>query len=161
MVSPPPGGRDSLLKQLTLLARAVEGELNGALRAVLDDSLRPAHYAVFRYLDPAGSRVGDLAEAAGMTQQSMGELVTHLERRGYVERRVDRSDRRARLVVVTNSGRAALTTAAGHLATIEHRLGEHLGADGLADLRRLLVRAGAAFAPSEVSGAEGAAGSRT
>lgn len=149
MVSPPAGEHDSLLKQLTLLTRAMEGELNRALRAALDDSLRPAHYAVFRYLDPAGSRIGDLAEAAGMTQQSMGELVTHLENRGYVERRVDPADRRARLVGVTKSGRAALTTAARRLATIEHRLGEHLGAGGLADLRRLLVRAGTAFVPTE------------
>nr|WP_246462035.1 MarR family winged helix-turn-helix transcriptional regulator [Nocardia transvalensis] len=115
------------------------------MRATLDDSLRPAHYAVFRYLDPAGSRVGDLAEAAGMTQQSMGELVTHLERCGYVERRVDPSDRRARVVMVTESGTAALKAAAGHLAGIERRLGEHLSAEGLADLRSLLRRAGSAF----------------
>ncbi|RDI49773.1 MarR family winged helix-turn-helix transcriptional regulator [Nocardia mexicana] len=137
----------TLLKLLTILARAVEQELNRELRAALDDSLRPAHYAVFRYLAPDGSRIGDLADAAGMTQQSMGELVTHLERRGYVERRVDSADRRARLVVVTDSGRAALKTAAGHIADIERRLSEHLGPGGLADLRRLLARAGTAFAP--------------
>lgn len=142
---PPDDKNASLLKLLTLLTRSVEQELNRELRANLDDSLRPAHYAVFRYLDPAGSRIGDLAEAAGMTQQSMGELVSHLERRGYVERRVDPADRRARLVVVTESGRGALTIAARHLDGIERRLSNHLGQNGLAELRGLLGRAGAAF----------------
>ncbi|WP_433560710.1 MarR family winged helix-turn-helix transcriptional regulator [Nocardia sp. CA-151230] len=146
--SPPNGDEhDSLLKLLTLLTRSVERELNQQLRAVLHDSLRPAHYSVFRYLDPAGSRVGDLAEAAGMTQQSMGELIAHLERFGYVERRVDPSDRRARLVVATDTGRSALATAAEQIADIEDRLGAQLGTGGLLQLRSLLARAHMVLTP--------------
>ncbi len=138
---------DSLLKLLTVLTRSVERDLNRELRATLDDGLRPAHYAVFRYLAPGGSRIGDLADAAGMTQQSMGELVTHLERRGLVERRVDPADRRARLVAVTESGRDALKTARDHITAIEHRLADHLGRDHLSALRHLLARAATAFPP--------------
>ncbi|NEW45719.1 winged helix DNA-binding protein [Nocardia cyriacigeorgica] len=118
----------SVLKLLTLATRAVERELNRELRAVLGGDLRPAHYAVFRYLDPAGSRVTALADAAGMTQQSMGELVTHLERQGLVERRVDPADRRARLVVLTESGRTALGLAADRIGRIEGDLRRRLGA---------------------------------
>ena len=121
-------------------------ELNRELRASLDDSLRPAHYAVFRYLAPGGSRIGDLADAAGMTQQSMGELVTHLQRCGYVERRSDPDDRRARLVVATAAGRSALAVAAGYLAALEERLEDQLGAAGLTNLRTLLARAHAVLA---------------
>ncbi|UGT61680.1 MarR family winged helix-turn-helix transcriptional regulator [Nocardia asteroides] len=106
--------------------------------------LRPAHFAVFRYLEPDGSRIGALAEAAGMTQQSMGELVGHLERAGLLRREVDPADRRARLAVPTEAGRAALRIAADRLAALEHRVIGAVGADGVAELRRLLTAAGTA-----------------
>ncbi|WP_029929197.1 MarR family winged helix-turn-helix transcriptional regulator [Nocardia otitidiscaviarum] len=129
---------ESILKLLVRTTRAVEDELNRALRAELHPDLRPAHYAVFRHLEPEGSRVTALADAAGMTQQSMGELITHLERCGYVTRTVDPADRRARRVVLTASGHAALATAARRLAEIEARLSAALGDSGFAELRRQL-----------------------
>ncbi|WP_063062509.1 MarR family winged helix-turn-helix transcriptional regulator [Nocardia sienata] len=133
----------SLLKLLTLAARAVEAELNDELRTRLAAPLRPAHYAVFRYLDPAGSRVGELAAAAGMTQQSMGELVGELERAGLVRRQVDPQDRRARRVVCTEPGLAALELAGERIARIEDRIRADVGEGGAAELRRLLIRVAA------------------
>ncbi|MEU1524234.1 MarR family transcriptional regulator [Nocardia rhamnosiphila] len=130
----------SLLKLLTLATRAVEAELNDELRTRLAAELRPAHYAVFRYLDPAGSRVGELAAAAGMTQQSMGELVGQLERAGLVCRQVDPQDRRARRVVCTEAGLVALELAGERIARIEDRIRAEVGADGAVELRRLLSR---------------------
>ncbi|WP_459545319.1 MarR family winged helix-turn-helix transcriptional regulator [Nocardia sp. X0981] len=135
----------SLLKLLTVAARAVETELNRELRPRLDEELRPAHYAVFRYLDPAGSRVGELAAAAGMTQQSMGELVGGLERAGLVRRRVDPADRRARQVVCTEAGAAALRLASERLTRIEERVVAEVGEGGMEDLRRLLDRVAVAL----------------
>ncbi|WP_433492267.1 MarR family winged helix-turn-helix transcriptional regulator [Nocardia grenadensis] len=133
----------SLLKLLTLAARAVETELNAELRPRLAAELRPAHYAVFRYLDPAGSRVGELAEAAGMTQQSMGELVGQLELAGLVRREIDPQDRRARRVVCTGTGLAALEMAGERIARIEDRIRADVGEDGALELRRLLARVAA------------------
>ncbi|MGA6207674.1 MarR family winged helix-turn-helix transcriptional regulator [Nocardia testacea] len=130
----------SLLKLLTLATRAVEAELNDELRPRLGAELGPAHYAVFRYLDPAGSRVGELAAAAGMTQQSMGELVGRLERAGLVRRQVDPGDRRARRVVCTAAGSAALELAGERIGRIEERIRADVGADGVGELRRLLAR---------------------
>ncbi|WP_067547167.1 MarR family winged helix-turn-helix transcriptional regulator [Nocardia crassostreae] len=130
----------SLLKLLVQVTHSFEQELNRDLRAELDESLRPAHYAVFRHLNPEGSRVTALAESAGMTQQSMGELVTHLEKCGYVERHADPEDRRARLVVATESGRAALVFAGERIRAIEDELRTELGTDGLDELRQLLSR---------------------
>lgn len=132
--------RSSLLKLLTLAVRAVEDELNADLRARLSGDLRPAHYAVFRYLDPAGSRVGELAQAAGMTQQSMGELVGQLESAGLVRRQVDPADRRARQVVCTPAGRAALTLAEERITGIENRIAGAVGEAGMGELLNLLTR---------------------
>lgn len=132
--------RPSLLKLLTLATAAVENELNADLRPRLSGDLRPAHYAVFRYLDPAGSRVGELAQAAGMTQQSMGELVGQLESAGLVRRQVDPADRRARQVVCTPAGRAALALAGERIAGIERRITRAVGEAGMGELSTLLTR---------------------
>jgi len=132
--------RTSLLKLLSQVTHAYEQQLNKHLRVTLRADLRPAHYAVFRYLDPAGSRISALAQEAGMTQQSMGELVAHMQRCGYVEREVDPQDRRARLVVLTEAGRAALEAAAERIAGIEETLVASLGPDELAALRESLIR---------------------
>jgi DNA-binding MarR family transcriptional regulator len=49
-------------------------------------------------------RVTELAAWAGMTKQSMHELIGHLERTGYVRREPDPSDSRARPVRLTERG---------------------------------------------------------
>lgn len=130
----------TLLKLLSQVTHAFERELNRELRTALREDLRPAHYAVFRYLAPEGSRISALAEEAGMTQQSMGELVTHMQQCGYVERRIDPDDRRARLVVLTAAGEAALATAAERIRQIEQKLAIGLGERASADLQRSLSR---------------------
>ncbi|WP_328712425.1 MarR family winged helix-turn-helix transcriptional regulator [Nocardia salmonicida] len=136
----------SLLKLLVQAADAYERALNPALRAGLGTDLRPAHYAVFRYLAPSGSRVTALAEAAGMTQQSMGELVTHLEKCGYVERAPDPADGRARLVVTTAAGREAVALAGQHIQRIEQVIAAELGAESLTVVRDALARLPAVLA---------------
>ncbi|WP_410876544.1 MarR family winged helix-turn-helix transcriptional regulator [Nocardia sp. A7] len=136
----------SLLKLLVQAADAYERALNPELRAGLGADLRPAHYAVFRYLRPGGSRVTALAEAAGMTQQSMGELVTHLEKNGYVERAPDPADRRARLIVFTASGRDAVALAGQHIQRIEQAIEAELGTESLGAVRDALARLPTAIA---------------
>jgi MarR family transcriptional regulator, temperature-dependent positive regulator of motility len=89
--------------------------------------VRPAHYAVFRYLEPEGSRVTELAEAARITKQSMGELVVYLERRGYVERRPDPRDGRAKIVVLTEAGLRWIEAAVERVGEIEDALAERMG----------------------------------
>ncbi|MFC8526090.1 MarR family winged helix-turn-helix transcriptional regulator [Nocardia sp. NPDC057227] len=134
----------SVLRLLVETTREFERELLRELRERVDPELRPAHFAVFRYLEPDGSRIGALAEAAGMTPQSMGELVGHLEKAGLLRREVDPADRRARLAVPTEAGLAALRIAADRIAALEHRVIGAVGADGIAELRRLLAAAGTA-----------------
>ena len=51
--------------------------------------IRPAHGAVFQYLDDDGTTVAVLAERAQMTKQAMTELVRHLETHGFVTRVAD------------------------------------------------------------------------
>ena len=112
----------------------VEWRLHEGLRAAGYGDVRPAHYAVFRLLGPGGARVTELAEARGMTKQSMGELVAYLEGRGYVERRPDPRDRRAKIVVPTERGRRGTAAAAGLLEGIEGDLARRMGGERLEKL---------------------------
>ncbi|MGH4026993.1 MAG: MarR family winged helix-turn-helix transcriptional regulator [Pseudonocardiaceae bacterium] len=67
--------------------------------------LRPAHLQVFRRGPLDAVRVTELAARAGMTKQSMYELVGHLERHGYLHREPDPADARALRVRLTAQGR--------------------------------------------------------
>src|SRR5690606_23391637 len=93
--------RADLLPQQII--RAFDLVIDDLYRHLLEagyEDLRPTHCLnVFRFMDCDGTRPGALAARAGMTPQAMGELVTYLERHGYVRRVPDPSDGRGRVVV--------------------------------------------------------------
>ena len=72
------------------------------------DQISAAHIHITRHLSLQGSRLTDLAEAAGMTKQAMGNLVNQCEAWGLVRRENDSRDARARRVVFTQDGLAWL-----------------------------------------------------
>ena len=79
-------------------------------------------------------------KGAGMTAQAMGELVDDLEAKGYVERRGDPADRRAKRIYLTPKGQA--NAAAGHSATqaVEATLTQLLGSERYEQVRESLLR---------------------
>lgn len=100
---------------------------------------KPKHSAVFAQLRPEGVRVSDLARGANMTPQAMGEVVDELVELGYVARRPDPSDGRAKLVVPTARGTESLRAGAVTIEGIEDGLDDLLGPEGHTELRRLLT----------------------
>lgn len=65
--------------------------------------------SVLRTLETSGAtRLTELSTAQGVTQPAMTQLVTRLERDGYVERGGSPHDARVVLVSLTESGRAFL-----------------------------------------------------
>jgi DNA-binding MarR family transcriptional regulator len=122
--------------------RAMTDELMARLAAGGHPEVRSAHAAVFEYLDDAGTRVSVLAERAGMTKQSMTELVAHLERHGYVERVPDPADGRARLVRATVRGREVFAVARDAMRDVQARLDARVGPERMATLRGLLEEVG-------------------
>jgi DNA-binding MarR family transcriptional regulator len=96
---------------------------------------RPAHSKVFEYLDQTGTTVSGLADRAHMTKQAMAELVAHLEERGYVMRVPDPSDRRAKLVLVTDRGREVFRVARGLVPELHARLAHLIGEERFEQLR--------------------------
>ena len=77
---PPPSGDGQRLAQLFHLAYdRLRTRIYGQARDAGFADLRPAHSSLLRNIDPAGSRVVDLAERAGMTKQSMARLSREAE----------------------------------------------------------------------------------
>jgi DNA-binding MarR family transcriptional regulator len=101
---------------------------------------RPAHSAVFAQIDPEGSRLSELAHRANMTPQAMGELVDQLESLGYLVRRPDPRDRRAKLIGLTARGKACVEAAQVTIAELEDEISRRLGEQGHRQLRLLLEK---------------------
>jgi DNA-binding MarR family transcriptional regulator len=100
-------------------ARLMVDELVERLDAAGYPDISATYHPVFENIDRDGTRLTDLAARAAMTHQSMGELVATLEQRGYVERRPDPSDGRARLVALTPQGRRLVRISITELNAIE------------------------------------------
>jgi DNA-binding MarR family transcriptional regulator len=117
--------------------------LERALLARLDEAgftgLRPTHNAVLRYLDEEGTRASELARRSGLTRQALTQIIDDLERLGYVTRRDDPTDRRAKLVVYTERGRAAFRASRTIIAELEQDVRRHLGRERYEHLREALA----------------------
>ncbi|MGH8820649.1 MAG: MarR family transcriptional regulator [Rhodoferax sp.] len=88
---------------LELMARNIEVPLalsNLAARG----QVSAAHIHITRHLALQGSRLTELADAAGMSKQAMGHLVDQCEAWGLVTREPDARDARARRVRFTPTG---------------------------------------------------------
>ena len=68
------------------------------------DQIGAAHVHITRHLGLQGSRLTELARAAGMSKQAMGDLVSQCEAWGLVSRESDPHDARARRIVFTATG---------------------------------------------------------
>jgi DNA-binding MarR family transcriptional regulator len=101
--------------------------------------VKASHSAVFGQMTGDGSRLSDLARGANMTPQAMGELVDELEGLGYVQRRPDPSDRRAKLITLTESGRQCVAAGTDTIGDIERRITDALGRRGHRQLRTMLL----------------------
>ncbi len=102
---------------------------------------RPSHSSVMAHIDvDGGTRLTTLADRANITPQAVGELVDDLERLGYVSRRPDPRDRRAKRVVLTELGKASVAAAMTTIANLEKELEQLLGSDAATALHEQLVK---------------------
>jgi DNA-binding MarR family transcriptional regulator len=113
-------------------------ELERRLADTEYDDIRISHGCVFGTIDPDGSRLTDLAERARMTKQSVGEVTSELERRGYLERVPDPSDGRAKIIRLTERGRAAQALGRELIDEIEQEWADRFGSERVAALRDAL-----------------------
>ena len=116
--------------------RDVETRVMAALAAAGVTDVTLAQSRLLQRLSPAGTRLTDLAR---VTKQTAGALIDQLERSGYVVRRPDPSDARARLVTLSEKGATLCRVVADEVGRIEGQWREHLGARSFDALRTALL----------------------
>lgn len=149
---------------LVRMLRAFRQDLYRSPQLAGRRDIREAHLQVFGTIDWEGTRLTDLAARANMTRPSMSELVDELQQAGYLERRPDPSDGRAKLIRPTRKGRRVLAEALRAVEDIERGYAEAVGTErfdalvatlqALLDAQREQGRTSATEAPPDRRAAE-------
>lgn len=90
-------------------------------RAARHPDLRFAHLQVWGNIGVDGVRLTELAHRANLSLAACSELVDDLEALGYLERRPDPTDGRAKLISPSGRGRELLLDAGDAVARLEQR----------------------------------------
>jgi DNA-binding MarR family transcriptional regulator len=129
-----------LIALVDRLNRALQADMVRAGHAAGFSELKHAHNLVFGTLSSSHpSHTADLAERAGVTRQSMGEVVRDLMGLGIVEMAVDPEDRRAKLVTYTDYGLSVVRAGRQHIADLEQRFAAEFGVDEYDLVRDMLA----------------------
>jgi DNA-binding MarR family transcriptional regulator len=102
--------------------------------------IREAHLQIFGNVGVDGIRLTELAAKAQLSAAATSELVDDLQDLGYLDRRPDPSDGRARLIHPTRRGRQALDAAGSRVADIEQRWADIVGRPAFDDAMHTLHR---------------------
>jgi DNA-binding MarR family transcriptional regulator len=117
---------------------AIHDELYARLWEAGHEQLTHLHGAVIAHLDEEGTRATELARRSGRHKQVIGRIVDELEALGYVERRSEEVDRRAKLVVPTKRGREVMRLSDEIVGDMERRVATSLGKGALNEFRKTL-----------------------
>jgi len=135
---PDPGPATTTL--LRSAYNAVSAAIYRAVEQAAGAGLRPAHGNALEMLAlQDGLRVTDIAAQAGMTTQSMGELVDDLVAKGYLRRQEDPADRRAKRIYLTGKGRQTADAGEVAIRKAEEQIQAALGPRQYQQLRRNLA----------------------
>lgn len=139
--APPAKDGDTQVPIGLLMSAAMRSHYVDIERRLLEqgyDDLRHSDTVVFENITADGARVSDIARLSMVTKQAVAQTVAYLEERGYVERRPDPDDARAKIVTLSRKGRRAATVAKLLLIDMEEELDRQLGEECLMCVRRAL-----------------------
>ncbi|MGV9709706.1 MarR family winged helix-turn-helix transcriptional regulator [Gordonia sp. NPDC003424] len=89
--------------------------------------IRDPHMQIFGNIRIGGIRLTELASRAQLSLAATSELVNDLEHLGYLTRRPDPADGRAKLIDLTTRGQELMREAGGRVADIESRWAATVG----------------------------------
>jgi DNA-binding MarR family transcriptional regulator len=121
-------------------------QLHADLTAKGFDDLGGSDGVVMRVISSRPRTVSELATLLEITPQGAAQIVDSMERRGYVARRPDPRDRRARLVELSGRGRESIGAARAFHRRFEASLVRRHGRETI-DQFRSVLRAMAEAAP--------------
>jgi len=119
---------------------AIRARMLDALHRAGFTDLVAAHLVILRYPGPEGLRPVEVAANSGMTRQAANYLLSQLEQRGYLERRDDPDDPRAKRIHMTERGAEVGRTIRAAVSEMEEEWARELGREDFEQLRALLTR---------------------
>jgi DNA-binding MarR family transcriptional regulator len=108
--------------------------------------IKPIHILLFSTIDLEGTRITELADRAGITVQGMGQIVNSLEELGYVQRTVDETDNRVRIVTLTDTGWELILVSFENLQQIEDDCEDAIGSREFKSMKKGLDKIAEALA---------------
>lgn len=125
---------------LVLLAyQSFVRQLHADLAAKGFDDLGGSDGVVMRVISTRPRTVSELATLLEITPQGAAQIVDSMERRGYVARRPDPGDRRARLVELSRRGRESIGAARAFHRRVEASLVRRHGRETIDQFRSVLA----------------------
>ncbi|CAH1057263.1 MarR family winged helix-turn-helix transcriptional regulator [Paenibacillus pseudetheri] len=115
-------------------------ELHDRLRELGFGDIRPVHGFMFKCITPNGATGIELAEYLGITKQAVSKMVDYLEKSGYVIRENHPTDKRGKIIVLTERGWLAVKAKEEILTEIEQRWIEIIGTERLQMLKDDLTK---------------------
>lgn len=125
----------NLPRHIAGVAQALNERLMAQCVAAGHAGLRASFNQVLARLNSSGIRIVDIANSCHITQQAAGQLIGELEKLGYVKRKPDNTDKRAKQLILTARGERLLKDCAQLAAQTDRELAQAIGAKALATLQ--------------------------
>ena len=120
-------------------ARALRMDMLRHAHATGWTDIQLAHNAVYATLPPEGARTADMAQRAGITRQSMGEVVRDMVARGFLEMVPDPTDGRAKVVTWTEYGKRCASSGYDHIIELDKVFRERFGDEDVDATYRVML----------------------
>jgi DNA-binding MarR family transcriptional regulator len=135
-----PSDRQAIGRLLARLLREFRHDLAAPRAEAGFGDIRDPHMQIFGNVRTGGIRLTELAERAQLSLAATSELVNDLEQLGYLVRRPDPVDGRAKLIDLTKRGGDAMAAAGYRVADIEQRWSKLVGAKDFGQMCRTMQR---------------------
>jgi DNA-binding MarR family transcriptional regulator len=132
--------RKPLIALVERANRALQTDMVRRAHAEGHPEVKPAHNSVFGYLPRGGGRAAEMAARAGISRQSMGEVIRDMVALDLLEMRADPDDGRAKVVDYSEHGLEVAGDGRRYLIELEQRFEEEFGPEQYAVARDVLAR---------------------
>ncbi|GEM_PF-2119554 len=117
----------NLPRYLSGVAGSLSQQLVSACAAAGYDGIKATQIQLLFKLVPEGGRVVDIAQYWDITQQAAGQIVNVMGQQGYLKRKPDTIDKRAKKLLLTAKGQKLITCAASASQRIDRELARVIG----------------------------------
>jgi DNA-binding MarR family transcriptional regulator len=132
--------RDNFARHILSVTLHLQSEVMNALTIKHGHSQLRINFEPYISISAAhGARLSDIAEQLGISRQAANQTVNLIETAGYLHRRADPSDGRAKILVTTPRAETLIRQGAREAGKIEEQLAKIIGIERLTEASNSLV----------------------